>query len=485
MATTEEPTIIADVRQGDYGAKVTTVEPGGAEFIPLKDRHGTPISLFWTWLSPNMEFATIFLGILAVAAWGLSFWTGLLAIVTGTALGAITHGILSARGPRLGVSQMIASPIPFGFRGNWLPAGLNAVIAGVGWFAVNSVSGALALSALTGMSTLVSVFVVVIAQISVAFMGHNFIHTFERFALPLLAVIFVIAGITIFAKSDPGSLTGYGFTKPAGDAGTYWVHPVAGFTLMFAAAFGYAAGWNPYATDYTRYFRPETSKKAIGLWAGLGVFVSCTFLEIVGMLSMTLAKTDPFGNPTDAMVANLPTWIAKLTLLAIFVGAVSANAINVYSGALSFLALGIKIRLNLARAITTAVFGVFGTAVAIHGLDNIGEYEDFLLIIAYWIGPWLGVYFTDMWLRRRHDVSGFLFDRTHNPYAGWVAMAGAGIVSIYLFSNQVKYVGPVPTNIDWVGDITFEVGAVLAAVLYLLFFRLQKDRSDEHLVIPE
>ena len=59
--------------------------------------------------------------------------------------------MLSARGPEYGVPQMVLSRISFGWFGNALPAGLNAVIAGIGWFAVNSVSGALALNSLTSM----------------------------------------------------------------------------------------------------------------------------------------------------------------------------------------------------------------------------------------------------------------------------------------------------------------------------------------------
>ena len=43
------------VREGTYGTRVLEVEPGGAEFIPLSERHGRPIQLFWTWTSPNME----------------------------------------------------------------------------------------------------------------------------------------------------------------------------------------------------------------------------------------------------------------------------------------------------------------------------------------------------------------------------------------------------------------------------------------------
>src|SRR5262249_54462801 len=54
------------VREGSYGEKVVAVEPGGAEFIPLNERHGRPVYLFWTWTSPNLEFATIFVGVLGV-----------------------------------------------------------------------------------------------------------------------------------------------------------------------------------------------------------------------------------------------------------------------------------------------------------------------------------------------------------------------------------------------------------------------------------
>src|SRR6202167_2207779 len=82
------------VREGSYGTQVITVEPGGAEFIPLNERHGRPVQLFWTWTSPNMEFATIFVGVLAVAVFGLGFWTAALAIILGTAIGSIVHGAL-------------------------------------------------------------------------------------------------------------------------------------------------------------------------------------------------------------------------------------------------------------------------------------------------------------------------------------------------------------------------------------------------------
>ena len=96
-----------------------------------------------------------------------------------------------------------------------------------------------------------------------------------------------------------------------------------------------------------------------------------------------------------------------------------------------------------------------------------------------------GVVFTDMLLHRRDRVDGFLFDTRHNPWAGWVSMGVAMVVSIWLFSAQTKYTGPIAKHHPGLGDITFEVGFVLAAVLYAVFFVLQHDKRSETLVIPE
>ena len=465
--------IEAEVREGIYGSKVAAVEPGGAEFIPLHDRHGKPHQQFWTWVSPNMEFATIFVGIIGVWFFGQSFWMATLAIVLGSALGSLSMGLLAARGPLYGVPQMVLSRIGFGYLGNILPAGLNAVVAGIGWFAVNSVSGAFALNALLGWNAKICLLIIVLAQVAVAFFGHNLVHMFERVAFPFLVVVFAIASVVIVSKAHPGAhITGV----------------PGGFLITLGAAFGYAAGWNPYASDYTRYLPPGTNRRATGLWAGLGVFISCVALETVGAAAATITSLGKFAaNPTAGFTSHLPTGLADVTLLAIALGAVCANALNVYSGSMSFLALGIRLPLTLRRAIVALVFGVAGFFLALSGLHDAGtKYNNFLLVIAYWIGPWLGVFFTDQFLRRGKRVDGLLFDRKHRPWAGFVAMAVATVVSIYFFANQTEYVGVVPKHAPGLGDIAFEVGFVLAALLYALFFKLQGEgRVEEALHIPD
>jgi NCS1 family nucleobase:cation symporter-1 len=466
--------IEADVREGTYGSKVAAVEPGGAEFIPLSERHGTPLGQFWTWVSPNMEFATIFVGVIGVWFFGQSFWMAALAILLGSALGSVSMGALAARGPLFGVPQMVLSRISFGYLGNILPAGVNALVAGVGWFAVNSVSGAFALNALLGWNSKICLVIIVVVQLAVAFFGHNLVHMFERIAFPLLVVVFAIAAVVTFTKAHPG--------------GVHETGGLGGWLITLGAAFGYAAGWNPYASDYTRYLPRDTNRRATGLWAGLGVFVSCLVLEVVGAAAATVTSVAKYAdNPTAGFTSHLPTAVADITLLAIALGAVCANALNVYSGSMSFLALGIRLPGSLRRAIVAIVFGVAGFFLALSGLSDAGtKYNNFLLVISYWIGPWLGVFFADQLLRRGKRVDGFLFDRRHNPWAGFAAMAIAIAVSIVFFANQTDYIGIVPKHVSAsFGDLTFEVGFVLAGLLYALFFRLQGGSSEEEaLVIP-
>ncbi|MBP2322978.1 purine-cytosine permease-like protein [Kibdelosporangium banguiense] len=438
-----------------YGEKVVKVEPGGIEPVAAQDKHGRPIQLFWTWTSPNLEFATIFLGVLAVSAFGLSFWQAAAALTLGNLLGSIAHGFLSARGPVHGVPQMVLGRVAFGYWGNLLPASLMSIMAGAGWFAVNSVSGAFALNSLTGLPVLLCLVLIVAVQILIAFFGHNLVQAFERYVFPVLAVVFLVTAIFIFARS---ALSGIG---GAGGLG--------GFLLTASAAFGYTAGWNPYAADYTRYLPAGTSRRAVGWFAGSGLFLATTVLMLVGAASVTVGG-NASSNPATTFTNNLPPWLAALTLLAIALGAVAANVLNVYSAALAFLTLGINLPLAWRRAVVAACFGAIGFVLAWLGLSDAGHaYESFLLVIAYWIGPWLGVVLVDMHVRRGQVIDSALTDTRHRNWAGPVAMLAGMLISIGLFSNQSLYTGPIPQAVPWIGDITFLVGFVIAAGIYAVW----------------
>jgi NCS1 family nucleobase:cation symporter-1 len=445
---------------GTYRDRIVAVEPGGNELIADADRHGRPSQLVWTWASPNLEFATIFLGVLAVAYFGMTFWQAVAGIVVGAGLGVLAHGFLSARGPVNGVPQMVMGRLPFGYRGNAVPSTLMSITAGVGWFATNSVSGAFALSTLFGVKPLLALVVVVLIQTSLAFFGHNLVQAFERLAFPVLAVIFVMASVAILTKAD--------FAAPAVEGGA---GGIGGFLLTVGATFGYVAGWAPYAADFSRYLPRTVSPVRTGVFAATGLFLACSTLAIVGAASVTIA-TEATDNPTDAFTGSMPGWLANATLLAIAIGAIAANAINVYSGAMAFVTTGVKLPAHIARATATVFFGVAGFLIAWWALaDAAASYEAFLLLIAYWIGPWLGVVFADQYLRRGSRIDGFLYDRTYTNWPGLASFLIGLVVSVLLFCNQERFVGYVVRAVPELGDITFFVGFLLAAGCYLVFCR--------------
>ncbi|MFF4657366.1 purine-cytosine permease family protein [Streptomyces sp. NPDC001381] len=453
---TTAPADSAGTLTPEYGDKVIAVETAGSEPIPDAERHGSPRQLLWTWASPNIEFATVYIGVIPVLFFGLSFWQATAAIVLGTALGAVTQGVLSLDGPRFGVPQMVVGRLSFGHRGNILPSAANGLVAGVGWFAVNSVSAAFALNTLTGLRPLPSLLLVVVAEILIGFIGHNFVHTFEKYAFPALAVIFLLAGLSTFDHADLGG----------GGAGG----GIGGFLLAFSAAWGYAAGWNPYAADYSRYLPRTADRFRTVLHPAVGLFVSVSLVAVVGAASATIAAP-PDATPTAAFTGHLPGWLGDLVLIAIILGAVSANALNVYSGAISLTALGLDLPSWLSRGVLVVVSGAAGTAAAWASLSDAGAaYEAFLLVIAYWVAPWLGVVLTERWLRGRtvsdQELSARLSDRSFTNRPGIAALLAGVAVSVPLFSNQEKYVGYVPAHWPSFGDITPPVGFVVAAGVY-------------------
>jgi hypothetical protein len=69
------------VREGVYGERVVALEPGGIEYISESERHGRPLGLFWMWASPNLEFATVYVGVLPIVLFGGGFWPTAVALL--------------------------------------------------------------------------------------------------------------------------------------------------------------------------------------------------------------------------------------------------------------------------------------------------------------------------------------------------------------------------------------------------------------------
>jgi NCS1 family nucleobase:cation symporter-1 len=456
-------------------AKATSIETNDVSPISAGERHGKAWHLFTVWSSPNLEFATVFVGALAIG-FGLNVWQGLLAVLVGNALAGITHGILSTWGPEAGLPQMVLSRNAFGKWGNLIPAGASTLVAGIGWFAVNTVSGTFALQALLpGIGVYGALAVIILLQVGVAFVGHNLIQVWERYASYVLAVVWLIVVVVIFTM--PGA-----FTVAAGGSADF---PWAGFTLTAGAAYGYTAGWTAFASDYTRYLPANTSKKALGWFAGLGNFTSTTLIMAVGVAAFNVLageNKDGFwaiANPTAAFTAKFTPAFGAIVLLAIVIGSVSANILNIYSGAMSFLAMGFKLGFKTRRAIMVLIAGVVGGTLSYVGVMNgdvAHQLDGFLLVVSYWVSPWIAVVLTERIMSGGKNAQARAL-APKNSWAGAAAFVIATVVSVWGFAAQVLYTGPLAAA--WgVGDLTALVGFVLAVVLFSVFSRVDKNSKN-------
>ena len=265
-------TIPADaVREGTYGDRVVAVEPGGAGFIPLAERHGRPLQLFWTWASPNLEFATVFVGVLAVPSSGSASGRRWPRSCSAPRSARSRTGVLSARGPAHGVPQMVlsrhrlrlprqhpAGRAERGHRRHRLVRGQQRQRRARPEHADRPAQGASAWSSSSRSSSA--------SRSSGTTSCRRSSGTRSRSSRS--------------SSSSPRSTIldqdrHRGRRRRTGSLG--------GFLLTVGATFGYAAGWNPYASDYTRYLPPghQPDGPPAGA-AGLGVFVSCVLLETVG-----------------------------------------------------------------------------------------------------------------------------------------------------------------------------------------------------------
>ncbi len=448
-----------------YGAKVVAVEPGGAEVIPLAERHGRPIQLLWTWTSPNMEFAT---DLRRRARHHLR--AELLADRSPRSCSAPRSArcrtrVLSSWGPSTGFCQMVLSRRAFGYRGNILPAGINWLVAGVGWFAVNSVSGALALAALTGLNKYRQP-------------GHR-----RR----------LHAGVGLLrAQPDPGVRE---VRRAGADRRSSWSaasciltkadtrrpparRSPARFWVLLAATFGYAAGWNPYASDYTRYLPAGTGRKA-GIYAGLGVLVSCVLLETFGAAAFTVlgGGLSTATRPTATPACCRAGW-ASLTLLGIALGAIAANALNMYSSAISFAAMGIKLPTPSIRAVDR------GGDVARRLRGGGDRPEQHRLLRELPAGDrLLGRALAGRGVRRSvatpipHRRDGLHRPRTTRTGPARSPCSSAPWSRSGCSRPRQQYTGPVAKALPAIGDMTFVVGFLLAFGIYAALLK-PLGRSD-------
>ncbi|HBQ94449.1 MAG: cytosine permease [Firmicutes bacterium] len=447
-------------KASQYGDEVARIEPIGIEHIDEAERHGHVSSIFTLWFGANVELATLTTGTAAVALFGLSFQQAAIGLILGNLLGVILLGLVSTFGPRLGVPQMVHSRASFGFYGNFLPGALNAV-AGVMWFAVNTVLGSFAFEILFHTNFLVALVIMALIQVIVAVYGYNMIHAVERFMALILTVIFL--GVSVFAFTHANYALPFDAKSPLGQ----YTGIRGGVIEAVGLALSYLLGWTVFGSDYTRYLPAQTKPSKVFFNAASANFIAGVWLELVGVALATIfpaAAASP--NPISLLTGIQPHWMIPVVLFAVLIGTVTANVLNIYSGSLSALVINVPVK----RWMAAVLVGILGAILAYVARKSYYlDFENFLFLLAYWLAPWAAVVLVDFFMiRKKHYHTGMFYDPRRFIRPGlWAWMLG--IAASVPFFNQALYVGAFAYHHPHMGDISYYVSFVVAGVVYWIF----------------
>lgn len=452
-----------DQAEARYGEEIVQVEPIGIEHINESERHGGVSSVFTLWFGANVELATLTTGVAAVTLFGLSFWEAAIGLIVGNVIGALVLGLVSTYGPRLGVPQMVHSRAPFGFLGNFLP-GIFNLVAGALWFAVNTVLGTFAFTFLFHVDFLIALVIMAFIQVIIAVYGYNMIHAVERWMVGLLTLVFI--GVSIFAFSHAH----YALPFSTAVLGKY-TGITGGIIEAVGLAWSYLLGWTVFGSDYTRYLPKATKSLAVFGNAAGANFVAALWLELVGVALATIFPAAAAGtNPVGLMNAIHPHWLVVVTLLAVILGTITANVLNIYSGSLSALVINVPVK----RWMAALAVGVVGTVVAYMGHKAYYvDFENFLFLLGYWIAPWAAIVMIDYFVINKGDYPDGIFYNPRRLFSrGFWVWVIAIVVSIPFF-NQSLYTGIFAQHFGHLGDISYYLSFVVAGLLYWMVGKRQ------------
>ena len=254
------------------------IEKYDIQEIPEEERVQKESSLFYLWFASNLTIGDFALGFLP-AILGLSINLTIIALLIGNILGGALLALMSVMGPKSGLPQMMIGRRSFGTRGGSVMSVLQWGNT-AGWLTVNLILSSFALSIAAGnLYYVFSIIIVAIIVAMVAFIGHRFIHAFERGMSVVLGILF--AFVTYTALSKPDLISAY--------TPSYVIPAVAGFGVTLAASFSYIMAWGPYAAGYSRYVssRRSTGK---GFWntfigGGCAPFLLFIVRMVLGIIS--------------------------------------------------------------------------------------------------------------------------------------------------------------------------------------------------------
>ena len=254
---------------------------------------------------------------------------------------------------------------------------------------------------------------------------------------------------------------------------------VGTFLLIVAIAATWQITYAPYVADYSRYLPSTTSIRASFWWTYAGTVIAAIWMMSLGSIAVAVASNS-FNKGSSDFIVNLAPggwgWTISLVLI---LGIAAVQVLNLYGMFMSSTTTIDALKPLRMRTSTRVWFilvaAIIGTGVGIVGQNNfLQNFSNFILFLSYFLIPWTAINLADFYLVRhgKYDM-GAIFDG-HGIYGrvNWRTMI-AYVVAIVVevpFVNSTFYVGPFVKPLGE-ADISWIIGMVVAAVLYIVLMR--------------
>lgn len=450
----------------DFALETHHVDP-----VPTTERKGSARDLFALWFSANLNVGNAVFGLVILTIIP-NFWLAVAATLVGNVIGTALMALHSVQGARLGIPQLIQSRGQFGYYGALIPV-IAAFLMYVGFTASVTVVGGQALAAATPLALPVAMLIVAIASLLIAVVGYHAIHAVCRWAQIPLTVVLLIVTVAAILHDGASVTTSQDVSLGAFLTGT-------GVAVTFALTYA------PFVSDYSRYLPVDTSGPAIFGWTAAGVFLSATWVCILGLL---LTAKFGFGDIFQSADAALGGGaLSSVVLVVTAAGLAVTNVLNVYGGMLNlvtglatFVRVTVSLRTRVLMMLPTFVLGTAAATIAYQSYaQNLQAFLSLLLLVLI---PWGAVNLVDYYVVQHgaYDVSAMYVKS--GPYwrdpQSWtyyglnfkVLIAYfAGVATGIPFMTSAWFTGAFSKALGG-ADVSWIPGLVVTAGIYLLLAR--------------
>ena len=469
------------------------VEQRGIDFIPVAERWATPRNIGGMWAGASVQIEYFIYGAILMT-FGFTFAQALSIIVIGN-LSYFLLGLCSLQGPQTGTTVFAinrASYGPNGSRGiaffNWITQ-IGFEVEGL----ILIVGASLVLALKAGFSPgdptkVIFVVGAVLVQGVLPFLGHaTIVKTLRALVIPFVVLFAVLLGFAIPHATTHG-------VAHAADWQTY-MEGLA-FTITLAGL-----GWVENGNDYTRYCRPDASKKAIVGWVFAGTALPEILIMTLGAAVGTFL-TD-VGKASNAFLpfahqSAIPSWFVVVFLVFCIVQLFAVNSLDMYSSGVTLQAMGVHVKRYVAVVID-CIIALVVTMWATFDSSFSTYLKDFVDVVIVWIAPWAAIFLVD-WMMRRYRYAPLELQRTdrgslyyrHGGIA-WAAIV-AQVVGMYAAISALSATFDLP---QWLNPVTYAtrdaygygadfsiyLGMGVAGLVYFVLgwrsVRAQADRQDQ------